>query len=201
VAWLFGVGALAVGIAFDVVLLVVSGWLGLVAAAGMLSVNLLASLRGAPGPLSLAARFVALGQLCLPAGLLVALVATATGGIDGPFSGTARGSLAVLVLAGWIGLTVAGALLHLLAVLARVRRFTIAMPEPRPARDRAVVVAAAAAIGALALAYIDGLEPVAAPATLLTVAVALLLAGRIAVLAYTAATARPRDVRASRRPA
>jgi hypothetical protein len=144
---------------------------------------------------------VALGQLCLPAGLLVALVATATGGIDGPFSGTARGSLAVLVLAGWIGLTVTGALLHLLAVLARVRRFTIAMPEPRPARDRAVVVAAAAGIGALALAYIDGLEPVAAPATLLAVAVALLLAGRIAVLAYTAATARPRDVRASRRPA
>jgi hypothetical protein len=201
VAWLFGVGALAVGSAFDVVLLMVSGWLGLVAAAGMLSVNLLASLRGAPGPLSLAARLVALGQLCLPAGLLVALVATATGGIDAPLGGRARGSLAALVLAAWIGLTVAGALLHLLAVLARVRRFTTAMPEPHPARDRAVVVAAAVGIGALALAHIEALERVAAPAAVLTVTVALLLARRIAVLALTAATARPRDALASRRTA
>jgi hypothetical protein len=201
VAWLLGVGALAAGSSFDVVPLVVSGWLALVAAAAMLSVNLLASLRGAPGPLSLAARLVALGQLYLPAGLLVALVATATGGIGAPFSGAARGSLAALVPAGWIGLTVAGALLHLLAVLGRVRRFTIAMPEPHPGRDRAVVLAAAVGIGALALAYIDGLEPVAAPAALLTVAVALLLAGRIAVLAVAAVTARPRDPLAGKRSA
>jgi hypothetical protein len=200
VVWLFGVGGLAAGRAFDVGPLVVAGWLGLVAAAGMLSVNVLASLRGAPGALSLAARLVALGQLCLPTGALVALVATATGGIDAPFGGTARGALAALVLAGWIGLTVAGALLHLLAVLVRVRRFTIAMPTPHPARDRAVVVAAAVGIGALALAHIDGLQRVAAPAALLTVAVALLLAGQIAVLALTALTARPRDALASRWP-
>jgi hypothetical protein len=201
VAWLFGVGALAAGSAFDVEPLVVSGWLGLVAAAGMLSANVLASLRGSPTALSLAARLVALGQLCLPAGVLVALVATATDGIAAPFSGTARGSLAALVLAGWIGLTVAGALLHLLAVLARVRRFTTAMPAPHPARDRAVAVAAAVGIGALALAPIDGLERVAAPATLVSVGVALLLARRIAVLAFAAFTARPRDAFASERAA
>jgi hypothetical protein len=201
VAWLFGVAALAAGTAFDVGPLVLSGWLGLVVAAGALSVNTQASLRGAPGALSLAARLVALGQLCLAAGVLVALVATAIGGIDAPFSGTARGALAALLLAGWIGLTVAGALLHLLAVLARVRRFTIAMPTPDPARDRAVVVAAAVGIGALALAHLDELEPVAAPATVLTVAVGLLLSSRIAVLALRAFGARPHDAYASRRAA
>src|SRR4051812_10254559 len=70
------------------------------------------------------------------------------------------------------------------------------MPTPDPARDRAIVVAAAVGIGALALAHIEGLEPVAAPATAVAVAVGLLLSSRIAVLALRAFGAR-----ASRRAA
>jgi nitrite reductase (NO-forming) len=199
-AWLQGVGALAVGSAVASRPLVVAGWLCLAVAAGMLSANLLASLKRADGPLSLPARLMALGQLFLPVGVLVALVVTLADGISSPFIGTARGAVAVLVLAGWIGLTVAAALLHLLAVLARVRRFTFAMPEPRPARDRVVVTGAAVAIGGLALAQGEGLERAAAPATVLIVAVALVLAVRIAVLARRAFAGRPLDSRPARRP-
>ena len=95
-------------------------------------------------------------------------------------------------LAGWIGLTVAGALLHLLAVLARVRNLAVAMPAARPVRDRALVTVAAASIGALTLTQLDRLQPVAAPATALATAVALVLAGRIARLALRALPAGPR---------
>jgi nitrite reductase (NO-forming) len=200
--WLLGVAGLAIGTAFDGDAVVASGWLALAVATGLLSTNLLASLSAAPGILALPARLVALGQLWLPAGVSVALAATVTGGAAAPFAAPVRGALAVLFLAGWIGLTVGGALLHLLAVLARVRRFAIAMPEPRAARDRIVVSAAATGIGALALANVPGLERVAGPAAVLTVMVALGLGVRIAVLAARAIAVRPRHPREVRgRPA
>jgi hypothetical protein len=151
--------------------------------------------RAAPVALTLPARLVALGQAFLPAGVLVALVATASGGASAPFLGSFRGALAVLLLAGWIGLTVSGSLLHLLAVLARVRHFAAAMPPARPARDRLVALAAGAGVVALALARVPGLGALGVPAAALTTAVALVLALRIALLARRALAPR-----AARRP-
>jgi nitrite reductase (NO-forming) len=194
--WTAGVAALALGAAWGDAQAVAAGWLALAAAAGLLGASLLACLRAAPVALTLPARLVALGQAFLPAGVLVALVATASGGASAPFLGPSRGALAVLLLAGWIGLTVSGSLLHLLAVLARVRHFAVAMPPARPARDRLVVVAAGAGVGALALARAPGLEALGAPAAALTTAVAAVLALRIAVLARRALAPR-----GARRPA
>lgn len=190
--WVLGVAGLAIGAAFDSGPVVAAGWLGLAAAAGLLGANLLASLRAAPGALTLPARLVALGQVFLPAGVLLALAATVSDGAVAPLVGRARGALAVLLLAGWIGLTVSGSLLHLLSVLARVRRFALEMPPARPRRDRLVVLAAGAGVAALALAYLPGLGVLTAPGTLLTTAVAAALALRVAVLARRALAPRAR---------
>lgn len=194
VLWMLGVAGLALGAAFGSDFAVTLGWVSLAVAAGMLGSNVLASLLSAPRPLSLPARLVALGQVFLPAGVIVALVATLADGVVAPFAGSVRGALAALLLAGWIGLTVAGALLHLLAVLARVRQFTIAMPEPHPMRDRILAAAAFAGIGGLALAPVDRLDSLAIPAQVLTVAVAVAIAAQVAILAGRALMA------ASRRP-
>jgi hypothetical protein len=61
----------------------------------------LASLLTAVRPLALPARLLALAQAFLPAGLLLALLATLETGADGPFTGAPRTALAVLLLAGW----------------------------------------------------------------------------------------------------
>jgi len=134
----------------------------------------------------LPARLLALAQAFLPAGLLLALMATLDTGAAGPFTGPPRAALAVLLLAGWIGLTVAGSLLHLLAILARIRNFTLPMPQPRPLRDRTLTVTAGAGVAALALARAPGLAPLGAPAAVVTVAVGGLLAIRVLVLALRA---------------
>src|ERR1019366_10652145 len=134
--WLAGVLLLAAGAAFGIMAILVLGWLSLLASAMLLSVNLLASLSAAARPLALPARLVAPAQVFLPTGLLLALLATVADGTMGPFVGAPRAALAVLLLAGWIGLTVSGSLLHLLAVLARIKSFTFQMPRPRPTLDR-----------------------------------------------------------------
>ena len=69
------------------------------------------------------------------------------------------------MLAGWVALTVAGSLLHLLAVLARVRHFAVKMPAPRAARDRIVTaLAVLAVITSGTLAQAPGLSILDAPA-------------------------------------
>lgn len=92
----------------------------------------------------------------------------------------------MLLLAGWIGLTVTGSLLHLLAILARIRRFTISMPRPQPARDRLTALAAAVAITALAFSETAALGSLRIPAAVLTLAVASLLSWRLISLAVRA---------------
>jgi hypothetical protein len=104
----------------------------------------------------------------------------------GPFVGAPRAALAVLLLAGWIGLTVSGSLLHLLAVLARIKSFTFPMPQPSPARDRALTATAGMGVAALALSNTPGLAPLSDPAAALTIAVAGLLAIRVLALALRA---------------
>jgi nitrite reductase (NO-forming) len=194
VLWLLGVGQLAFGAAFGAQVIIASGWLGLVLAACLLSINLGASLHAAPRPLALPAQLIALAQTFLAAGLLFALAVTITQGSNEALLGTDRNVLAVL-LAGWIGLTVCGALLHLLAVLARVRHLSRSMPPPKPKRDHALTLAAAIAISFLAASHAPSLQALSGPATILLLAVLSLLGGRVLVLAARAlrspAGARP----------
>ncbi len=148
-----------------------------------LAANMLASLRGAIRPLALPPRLIALAQAFLAVGLLVALAATISTGVAGPFSGSSGAALAVLLLVGWIGLTVSGSLLHLLAILARVKSFTFPMPRPRPTLDRALTATAGVGVAALTLSHTPGLRPLGDPAAALAVAVAGVLAFRVLTLA------------------
>lgn len=188
ILWLLGVGELALGAAFSSRAVLAAGWADLLVAVALLCANLLASLHAAPPPLSLPARLLALAQAFLLAGLALALAATIQTGVYGPFAGASRAALAVLLLTGWIGLTVTGALLHLLAILARIRRFAISVPLPYPTRDRITAVAAAIAITTLALSKVSGLTALAMPATAVTLAVAASLAVRLFSLALRALT-------------
>ena len=86
VAWVSGVALLATGAAWASVTLLACGWLALLVAALMLASNIVGSLRGAP-VLTLPARLVALGQACLPAGLLLALATTVADGVYAPLAG------------------------------------------------------------------------------------------------------------------
>ncbi len=186
ILWLLGVGEIAVGAAFTSRAVLATGWMDLLLAAALLCTNLLASLRVAPRPVSLPARLLALGQTFLLAGLGIALIATIRAGASGPFTGTSRQILAVLLLAGWIGLTVTGSLLHLLAILARIRHFTLAMPRPRPARDRLLTGAVAGALILLATSKVTSMTSVRIPAAALTLGVAALLCSKLIALAVRA---------------
>lgn len=164
VLWLLGVAAIAMSAAFAVDALAVGGWLELALAATMLAANLAASLRARSVSLSLPARMVAVAQGFLVLGLGVALIASVFDGAGGPLDPSIRPVLAALLLAGWIGLTVAGSLLHLLAVLARVRHLTRRLPAPHAAYDRATTATCSLAVAAWALAAVDGvrwLDPIA----------------------------------------
>ena len=187
--WLLGVVALALGVALDVDPLASAGWLGLTAAAVLLLTNVVASLRARAIALSLPARLVSLGQGFLPVGLMLALVAGVADGAAGPLHPDVRPALAILLLGGWVAMTVAGSLLHLLSVLARVRHFTLAMPTPRPARDRAIATLAGLAVTAWALAQVPGLDALDVPALVLRLAAAAVIAGQIAAIASRAARA------------
>lgn len=184
--WLAGVAALAAGAAFGSDAGVACGWALLLASAACLGVNLVASLRAADTPLTLSARLISLAQAFLAAGLVLALVTTLREDLYAAFVGQARGALAALLLAGWVGLTVAGALLHLLAVLARVRHFTVAMPQPRPLRDGVLSLAAAVAVAGYALSHAGGLGAASDPFRILLVGVTAALAAQVLRLAARA---------------
>lgn len=189
--WLAGVAGLAAGAAFGSDAVVACGWALLLVSAGCLGANLVASLRAADAPLTLSARLISIAQAFLAAGLVVALVSTLHNGYASSFAGESRGALAALLLAGWLGLTVAGALMHLLAVLARVRHFTLAMPVPRPLPDTLLSAAAAVAVAAYALSHAGGLGALSGPARILLVAVAAALAAHVLRLAWRALRSRP----------
>ena len=119
---------------FNIAPIVLVGWLALGLAAGLLVANLVASVRAAPRPLSLPSRLITLAQAFLLAGVALGIFG-ALG--DDVLAEPRRAALAVLPLAGWLGLTVLASLLHLLAVLARVRDLSRAIcllytsPSPR----------------------------------------------------------------------
>jgi nitrite reductase (NO-forming) len=184
VAWTGGVASLALGYGWNVELLAQAGWVALCVGALALLVNVAACRRAAPVPLSLAARVVGAGQPFLLAGLLVATVAALDDGPAHALAGSTRSAVGTLLVAGWIGLTVSGSLLHLLAVVLRVRGgFAAALPAPSPALDVAVAAMAVAGTAAMALSQGAGLDGWHDPASVLLLATYLFLGGRIALLA------------------
>jgi nitrite reductase (NO-forming) len=189
--WLVGVAELALAAAFAVDALAVVAWLQLTVAGVLLAVNLLASLRARSVALSLPTRLVTLGQAFLPVGLALALVATVVDGAPGPLRADVRPALAILLLGGWVALTVTGSLLHLLAVLARVRHLTLAMPQPRPVRDRVVTALAGLGIVGWALTQVPGCAGLAVPALALRIAATLVLALFLARAVAFVARRRP----------
>lgn len=184
VAWSGGVAALAVGYAWALDPLAIAGWLALCLGAVALLANVAASLRAAVRPLSLAARLVGAAQPFLLAALVVATVAALDHGPSQALFGGTRATVGTLLVAGWIGLTVLGSLLHLLAVVVRVRGgFAARMPAPRPRLDGIVAALAMLAVAALAVAQEGDLGALHAPAKWLLVAVYAVLAVRVAQLA------------------
>jgi len=183
-AWVAGVAALAVGYAWGLDPLALGGWLALCGGALALLVNVAGCLREAVGPLSLPARLVGFAQPFLLAALALATVTAFDRGPAEALSGSTRAALGTLLVAGWIGLTVIGALLHLLAVVIRVRGgFAARMPAPRPLPDSALTLAAAVGIAAVALTQELGAGQWHAVAKLLLTAAYAGLAARVAVLA------------------
>lgn len=183
-AWTGGVAALAIGYAWALEPLAIAGWLALCLGALALLVNVAASLRAAVRPLSLPARLVAAAQPFLLAALAVATVAAIDRGPSQALVGGTRATVGTLLVAGWIGLTVLGSLLHLLAVVVRVRGgFTARMPAPRPRLDGGVATLAMLAVAALALAQEGGPDALHTPAKWLLMTVYAVLAARVAQLA------------------
>jgi hypothetical protein len=194
--WTAGVTALAAGYAFADDPAIVAGWAALTVAAGLLSANLVASLRAAPGVVGLPARLVTLAQGFLVLALGIALVSALAHDPMAGLHGATRTATAILLLPGWLGLTVAGALLHLLAVLARVRDLSRPLPVPRPARDRALSAAALLGVLALAGARSDVLPGVDAPALGVLLAAYVVLAALVLARFARAAGARNAKMRA-----
>lgn len=126
--WVLGTIALADGFARDSEPVKLAGLLLIAAAAALLAVNLLASLRARAMALTPAALTISAGQCALFAALLIALIAPIAGAEGGVLGGTSL-TWALAGLAVWIALTVAGSLAHLLGVLAHVRR--IRQGDPR----------------------------------------------------------------------
>jgi hypothetical protein len=106
--------------------------------------------------------------------------------------GSARAAAAVLLLAGWVGLTVLGSLLHLLSVLRQVR----SLPSPRPApssgmADPYLAPAALAGVVALATAELAGLAALAQAGAAVVLAVYAVAGVRVVGLAVGALRAAP----------
>jgi hypothetical protein len=193
-AWTAGTAALAGGLAAGIVELAVLGWLALGVAAGLLSVNLIASVRVAPRPLSLSAQLVTLAQAFLLAGVAVGTIGALHGDV---LAEPRRDALAVLLLAGWLGLTVLASLVHLLTLLAHIRDLSRARHRPpsRPAGDRMLVALAVLAITTLAAAQLAPAAPLLGAGALGVVILYAVLGVHVLVLAARAPLRSP-----SRRP-
>jgi nitrite reductase (NO-forming) len=184
--WTLGTAALATGYAFAAAPLVLAGWTALTLAAALLCTNLVASLRASPIGLTLPAQLIASAQACLALGLSLALVGALGGEATSPPLGAAREAIAILLLPGWLGLTVLGSLLHLLAVLVRVRDLRRGLPPARPVRDRVLVAGALGAVLVVAVARDRELASLATFATGTLVAIYLAL-GALVISRVTAA--------------
>lgn len=176
--WSAGCGVTAIGYAFSLGALVLLGWSLLVVGAGLLATNLIASGSESKVPLTLPARLVIWSQAFLPLGLLFGLVSAADHSLA-PLFGDDRVTLAVLLLAGWVGLTVIGSMLHLLSVVVRVRDLGRPATTPNQLQDRLLASAAVGAIGLLAVAEAVTGDRLVGLASFLVLFVAVILVGLV----------------------
>jgi nitrite reductase (NO-forming) len=180
VAWYSGVALLALGLALEWQMLTALGWAALLAAASLLGLNLIGCLRQRAAPVGLPVRLVGSGQAFLAAGLCVGLASALASGGENPLYGSYGAALAALLVSGWLGFTVAGSLLHLFALLARVRSgFAAGMPAPKPVRDLLIAAVAAVGVALLALSAVPALDFAAPAGRLLVVAPAVAVAAMI----------------------
>lgn len=183
VTWMLGIAALAAGEAFTLQPVVLLGWVLLTTANVLLGCNLAASWRTGSPPRSLPARLLASAHCLGLAGLLLGTVHAATS----PAATSPVSAVVVLLLVGWIGLTVAGALMHLLAVVARIRGFATQLPQGLPIRDRALTLAATTAIIAWATGCEISVTRLASVGEMMSATIAILLAMILASRAARAA--------------
>src|SRR5690606_33257490 len=190
--WVGGVAALAIGYAWAVDPLALGGWLALALGALTLTVNVAECVRVAPRPLSLPARLLGAAQALFVAGVGLATVTAIADGPGAALSGDTRAAVAILLVVGWVGITVLGSLLHLLAVVVRVRDFSRPIPMPRPGVDIPLAALAAGGVAVLALSRAATLEVLAAPAAIaLVAAYGYLLARVLGLAAQVVLRARP----------
>lgn len=193
--WTAGIAILAAASAFDAHVLAVVGWEALFLAAVLLGANLLASARNAQQQTS-AATLVGSAQLLLPLALFVAQVVTILDGTTAALLGEHRAVAAALAVAGWIGLTVFGSLLHLLALMVRVRGLGTAGALGQPAAPTRTIPAAApivavVAVTALAVTQVVEFGVAANAAGALVATVYLALGTRVVILALRAVRVVP----------
>jgi nitrite reductase (NO-forming) len=190
-AWTTGIAALALAAAFNSRTGALAGWMLLLVAAGLLLVNLAGRLRAAERHPP-AATLILGAQLAMVAAIVVAAALTIDAGATAALLGRDRVVVAGLAVAGWIGLTVVGSLVHLLTLMARVRR--LPAPTPAPGRERVALAAGGAVLaglGAAAAAQLLRVD-IAAPAAAILIGAGYLgLGQRVAVLAVRAARAAP----------
>jgi len=191
-SWSAGIALIAISAAFASQPTAIVGWALLLAAVAMLGANLLAS--AVSGQLrSAAAWIVSSAQLLLGVAVLLGLTGSAHDGPVAILLGPQRDTLVLTLLAGWVGLTVAGSLLHLLSLMARVRR----LPTPAPSDGRFRDLPAIAGTGVV----LSGIAVILSAASADTLGHALVAAGylvlltRVALLAGAALRAAPLGVR------
>lgn len=166
--WVAGVTALSGGWLLDVSVLAVAGLLALLAATTLLLVNLGATARGSMSVGSVPAGLVLAGQAALAAALALALVASPLRPAAMPWE--ARQAIGTLLVAGWVGLTVAGSLLVLMGPVSRRGPAVGRLPLPRSWWP-AMAPAAAAAVALMAIGELLGAQDVALVARILLVLV------------------------------
>jgi nitrite reductase (NO-forming) len=120
--WVGGVWLLGAALACSFAPLALAAIAAIAAASLLLAVNLLAALRKRTMPLTLAAKTVTAGQLLLPLATVLALLFADYNSARGATLDGAMRNVVLACLFGWIALTVAGSLDHLLRVMLRVRR-------------------------------------------------------------------------------
>lgn len=190
--WTLGTVALTAGYGLGAGPVVIAGWAALTIAAALLCSNLAASLHAAPVVLSLPARLIASAQACLVLALVLAFAGAVGGEATAPPLDTTRAAIAVLLLPGWLGLTVVGSLLHLLSVLMRVRDLRRPLPAVHPMRDGLLVALAVLTILVLAAARGGVLRQLDAPAMGVLVATYVVLGAFVVSRAARALTPRHR---------
>lgn len=184
-SWVLGAALLASGFAFTLGPMIVSGLVLLVIAGLLMTANIAGSYSATSGARPLTAKLVAAGQVCLVPGLVVVAIGLLVD--DYTLTGEYRSGAAVLLIQGWIGLTVAGSLIHLLRVLGRVRNLAAPERDISPPFPAVLAPAIIAATLAAAILYLIGYGEIARAVSVVAAAIYLLLAVTVVRLAYVVA--------------